>query len=478
MERSYGILPFVLEEVEGEAASVTPRAGLATMAEAARGMGLPAVANKEVKIKQRPRGFSDWEILESGMLTIAAGGECVEDLSVLRADRPFVELVGHEIPTPSVGKKYFYAFHDDAQEVAVAAQRELFPSYVPPETAPLAGLGRVNDHLVCQAQAGRPERTATLDHDGTIIESTKREAAWTYKGTRGYQPSLVLWAEQDIVLASEFRDGNVPAGSGVLRVAKRAFEALPPGVELVFYRADSASYEHELLNWLREVDEQTGRPRAIFAISADMSPELRAAVESATEWHRDPEDPCRSWAEVDFVPSEPSHKKGRKPDRYLAIRIEPRQKELFSDGSEVKYYAVVTNDFESDGLEVLAWHRQKAGTVEHANDVIKNDLAAGVLPFSRFSANAAWLGLNVLTYNLLSVLRRTALPAEFERARPKRLRFHLFGIGAKLIRHARQTFARVVGALDELPVRLSAVRLALWQQTPTWEAAALCPAPG
>jgi hypothetical protein len=71
-----------------------------------------------------------------------------------------------------------------------------------------------------------------------------------------------------------------------------------------------------------------------------------------------------------------------------------------------------------------------------------------------------------------------ALPEEFERARPKRLRFHLFSIPAQLIRHARQTIARVVGTLDELPVRLSAVRQALWQQTPTWEAAAApCPAP-
>ena len=478
VERSYGIGSFVLEEVDGEGA-VTPRAGLMSVPEAARGMGLPAVVNGEVRIKERERGFTSWEFMESSITLIAGGGECVEDFSVLRADRAFVRLLGHEIPTPSAGKKYFYAFHDDAQDAAVAAQRELFPSYVPPETAPLAGLGRVNDHVVRQAQASRPERTATLDHDGTIIESTKQEAARTYKGTRGYQPSLVLWAEQDLILASEFRDGNVPAGSGVLRVVKRALAALPSDVERVFYRADSASYEHELLNWLREVDKETGRPRAIFAISAVMSLELRAAVAAVTVWHRDPEDPCRSWAEVDFVPAHPSHKKGRKPDRYLAIRIEPRQKEVFSDGSEVKYYAVVTNNFEDDGLEVLHWHRQKAGTIEHTHDVLKNDLAAGVLPFSRFGANAAWLGVNVLAYNVLSVLHRIALPEEFARARPKRLRFHLFSIPAQLIRHARQTIARVVGALDELPVRLSAVRQALWQQTPIWEAAAApCPAPG
>ncbi len=473
VERSYGILPFVLEEVDGTP-SVTPRAGLVTVAEVARGMGLAAVADAAVGVKQRDRGCSNWEMLESFVLLMADGGEHVDDLAVLKADKAFLALLGHGVPSPSAGRKYLYGFHDDSQDGAVAEQRLLFPSYVPAESAALAGLGRVNDHLVRQAQASRPERTATLDHDGTIIESTKREAARTYEGTRGYQPSLVLWAEQDLVVADEFRDGNVPAGSAVLRVVRRAFAALPSGIEQVYYRADTASYVHELLNWLREADPATGRPRAIFAVSADMSPQLRAAAQAATEWHRDPEDPCRSWAEVDFVPSAPSHKKGRLPDRYLAIRIEPRQRGLFADGSEMKYYAVVTNDIERDGLELIDWQRQKAGTIEHTHDVLKNDLAAGVLPCARFGANAAWLRLNVLTYNLLSVLRRTALPPAFERARPKRLRFHLFAVAATLVHHARQTYARVVAALDAVAVRLSAVRRAVWQQTPVWDATPRC----
>lgn len=477
MERSYGILPFVVEEVEGTP-SVTPRAGLATVAEAARGMGLPAVVERSVRVKQRERGFTDWEVVESFLLLIAGGGECPEDLSVLRADGAFARLVGHGFPSPSAGRKYLYGFHDGGQDEAVAAQRALFPSYVPGETAALAGLGHTNDHLVRQAQVSHRVLEATLDHDGTIIESSKREAAPTYEGTRGYQPSLVLWAEQDLVVADEFRDGNVPAGSGLLRVVRRAFGALPAGIEQVYYRADTASYDHTLLNWLREEDRETGRPRAIFTVSADMSQELRAAVRSAAAWHRDPEDPCRSWAEVDFVPSEPSAKKGRRPDRYLGIRIEPRHKELFADGSEVKYFAVVTNDFEREGQELLDWHRAKAGTIEHTHDVLKNDLAAGVLPSGRFGANAAWLRLNVLVYNLLSVLRRTALPKDLAQARPKRLRFCLFAVAATLVHHARRILVRVIGALGELAVRLSAVRRALWQQTPKWEATPLCPDTG
>ena len=141
----------------------------------------------------------------------------------------------------------------------------------------------LNRHVIRQAQRSGPQRVATLDHDGTIIESAKRSAAMTYQGTTGYQPSLVLWAEQDLIVADEFRDGNVPAGCGLLPVARRAFDALPETVELIYYRGDTASYNHELLNWLRE--EKNGRPRAIFAVSADMSPQLKEAVLAVEDWH-------------------------------------------------------------------------------------------------------------------------------------------------------------------------------------------------
>ncbi len=467
VRRQYGVMPFVLEEVEGEGV-LTAHAGLTAVVEAARGMGLPAVVGREVSVKLRERGYTEWEFVESLLCLVAAGGEHVDDLGTLAADGGVSVLLGHGIPSAAAAKKFLYAFHGEPEPAG--AGPSLFPSDGSWESAPLAALGRVNEHVVRQVQASRPERVATLDHDGTIVESTKRVAATTYEGTRGYQPSVVLWAEQDQIVADEFRAGNVPAGSGVLRMVQRAFAALPKGVEQVNYRADSASYEHELLNWLREEDERTGRPRAIFAIRADMSVELKARVLAVSEWHPDPEDRHRSWGEVDFVPSGPSVKKGRKPDRYLAVRITPRQGELFADGSEVKYFAVVTNDWERDGLALLQWHREKAGTVEHTHDILKNELAGGVLPCERFGANAAWWRLNVLTYNLLSVLRRVALPPELERARPKRLRFLVFAKAGELIRHARSLLVRVVGRFADALVRLTDIRRRLWQQTPVWQA--------
>ena len=79
------------------------------------------------------------------------------------------------------------------------------------------------------------------------------------------------------------------------------------------------------------------------------------------------------------------------------------------DRVSVKHFAVVTNDWETDGQALLTWQRGKAGTIEHVNYILKDELAAGGYPSDKFGANAAWLRLPVLTHNLLELLKATAL---------------------------------------------------------------------
>ena len=106
----------------------------------------------------------------------------------------------------------------------------------------------------------------------------------------------------------------------------------------------------------------------------------------------------REWAEVAYVPSRVREQRQTKPFRYLAIRLRSRQGLLFGDGTTVKHFAVVTNDWETDGQSLLVWQRGKAGTIEHVHRTLKDELAAGVYPSGKVGANAAWLRLQVLTY--------------------------------------------------------------------------------
>jgi hypothetical protein len=100
------------------------------------------------------------------------------------------------------------------------------------------------------------------------------------------------------------------------------------------------------------------------------------------------------------------------------MRFLKRQGELFGDGTGVNHFAVARNIWKWSVPRLLEWHREKAGTIEVVHDVLKNELAAGVLPCGRFGANAAWLRLAVLSHNVMTALKRLALPPELLSARP------------------------------------------------------------
>jgi Transposase DDE domain group 1 len=231
-----------------------------------------------------------------------------------------------------------------------------------------------------------------------------------------FQPMLAVWAEIGLVFADQFRDGNVPAQMEPLPVARRAFAALPSTVKEYYYRGDSACHESGLVNWLRD-EQREGGPvgRIGFAISARMSNALHAAIQAVPEkeWKAYGEEhptEIRECADVPFVPSEKSEKKDSQPLRFVAIRIRRKQGELFEDASAVRHFAC--------------------------------------MPSKYFGVNATWLRLAVISDNVLTAMKRLALPADILTARPKRLRFLLFNMPGRLAHHARSMLLRLAAVAE------------------------------
>jgi hypothetical protein len=427
-----GLLPFGFVAAN-KPMELTAQAGLILVAETLMALGMEAVVTAELRLRKRRRGLSEYDKLQAIVLLLAAGGECVEDVRVLRQDAALWRLLGREVPSADALHEFLTLFHDE-QEMSRRPQKGAF---IPSENAALKALGVVNAELIHRAVSGSRPTLATLDLDATIIESHKRGALGHYKGGRGYQPTAVLWAEQDVALADQYRDGNVPAGMNTKEVAQRAFSALPTSVKQRRFRGDSACYDEKLLKWLCQ-------QKIAFTVSADMSPELRAVCMSSTaHWQLFEDRPHEvvSLSEVEFTPG--IWPKNAPALRYIALRFSGKQGRLFSDGKETKYLAVVSNRDELSAAELIGWHWEKAGTIEHLHDVTKNDLAGRLPPSGRFGANAAWYRLNLLTYNVLTVLKRHALPERLRSARPKRLRFEVFTVPAVLRTHARQLTAQL-----------------------------------
>ncbi len=134
------------------------------------------------------------------------------------------------------------------------------------------------------------------------------------------------WAEKGLILHTEFRDGNVPAGYEQLRVFIHALSLLPAGVKTVRLRSDTAGYQHDLMAYCDRGENKRVRQDRVRH-RRDVSPEFKKAVREADEWHPlfDKKGHVRGeWAEVCFVPNKSATKKGE-PYRYIAIRERLKQ---------------------------------------------------------------------------------------------------------------------------------------------------------
>ncbi|MBI2908269.1 MAG: transposase, partial [Chloroflexi bacterium] len=247
--QTQGILPFVYAP-ERTVCGMTALAGLPAYLELGTVCGLSNSIRRHMQVwAGRRQGWTDSQVVMTLVLLNMAGGECVDDVRVMEGDQGFgrvlrrVELSGlkrkerraeerqwrkkqkRAVPWPTVVFRYLGAFNNPVEE----ARRGMGHAFVPAPNEHLVNLGRVNEDMLRFGQKKAPQQKATLDGDATLVASSKADALWSYKGEKAYQPLTIYWVEQDMVVRSEFRDGNVPAGFENLRVLIGSLAALPAG---------------------------------------------------------------------------------------------------------------------------------------------------------------------------------------------------------------------------------------------------------
>jgi len=479
------VLPFQYE-VEKKAGGMTALAGLPLYLELAHVMGLPSLIAEQVRVRQGDQGWTDDQMIMALVLLNLAGGDCVDDLRVIEGDEGFCRLLREfefygrtrserralkrrwrkertrTLPSPTSMRDYLELFHEPEQEKL----RKQHEAFIPEPSQALTALSRLNGAFAAAMQRRSPQKTATLDMDATLVETFKAAALYCYKKFKAYQPLNVYWAEQGLMLFSEFRDGNVPAGYDLLRPFKQALELVPAGVNKIYLRSDTAAYLVELLKYCAEAKNR--RFGVIeFAVGADVSESFRLAVQEVAEadWHRlfrvvdgEFKETGQEWAEVCFVPSWVGHKKHGPVYRYLGIR-EPLEQQSLSCVEEqislpfptmnwgaVKYKltGIVTNR-EIPGDELIWWYRGRCGKSEEAHSIMKEDLAGGKLPSGLFGANAAWWQIMIMAFNVNSAMKRLVLGDSWVNRRLKAVRFWLIRLPGRVLERGRQLFVRLVG---------------------------------
>ncbi len=481
-----GTIPFQYE-IDGGSNGLTALAGLPVYLDLMAVSGLGKSFDRHVVARKGGQGWTDGQMGKAFVMLNIAGGDCMDDLKTLEGDEGFCRVLEraeqaglprskrremtrrwrkekrHAVPSPSSAFRYLDGFHNEEQE-RLRHGDGAPKAFIPAPNAALHGLSLVNRDLLAFAAAQGVDETATVDADATLKEVSKRSALYCYKHFPAYQPLNFWWAEQGLMLHTEFRDGNVPAGHEQLRVFTEALTHLPPQVKRVRARSDTAGYQHDLMKYCdRGDDPRFGR--IDFAFSSDVTAEFKKAVSDVTEkdWHP----MCRTvhgravetgveWAEVCFVPNAIGHSKAGPAYRYLATREAMRESVLPGlasqqelpfptmnwAGARYKVFGLVTN-MDWEGEKLIHWLRERCGKSEEAHAVLKHDLAAARMPSQRFGVNAAWWWMAVLAHNLNAIMKRHVLRGNWVDKRLKAIRFSLIHLPGRVMERARRLIIRL-----------------------------------
>jgi hypothetical protein len=282
---------------------------------------------------------------------------------------------------------------------------------------------------------GTPERL-TLDLDATLItsHSDKEGAAGDYKGGFGFQPLHVYGDETREALAVMLRPGNAGANTAADHkvVLDRALAQIPAeDIEQIeiLVRSDRAGATHETADYCRDANLR-------FSFGYDLTEAIRQAIPAIPEdaWVAalDQDGTKRDNGEVAEITDSIDLSSWPEGSRLIVRRERPHPgaQLSFTDHDGYRFQATLTDQHEQNVAIIERRHRQRA----HVEDRIRDDKDTGLakLPFKEFALNEAWVEIVVLAHDLIVWTQTLLLEGELQKAEPKRLRYRLMHVAARL----------------------------------------------
>jgi hypothetical protein len=487
--------------------SLTPFAGLAVSGQLARSLRLVELIDAEIAaegrvapVKHRRRGVTPGELVVSLAESQLIGGDCFDDIEVLRADRAGARLRAVAgVPSAPCARQLAARF---ARCQIQAAERAL------------ARAGQALDR-----QVGRDlSEPATIDLDATRITvygPGKQGARRTRTGELAYAPHIATWAQRGRALCGELVGGNQEKLSGArgATIARRAIGLLGADHDPVDFRIDSAYYQIELLLALRKAKSRftvsVPRSQAMWRIAAQIPED---AWSDATGM------PDAQIAETTYKPAGWTHEPLRLIVRRVAFSAErvangsvrarqrktipPEQLQLALDGQATTVYGYSFILSDHPAQRPTAWvehhHRHRAQIAQRLKDA-KLGQALRHLPCRNMAANRTWmlaclcaLNLTAMTCDICpaaAISSQTPQQASHEQDRAdhehhdldqpepqheqdlplrrhaKALRHMLFCVPARIARTARRTILRLPEGFRHADV-FTATYQAAWALAP------------
>jgi len=377
---------------------------------------------------------------------LADGGEAIADLAVLR-QQP--QLFG-AVASDATAWRVLDTIDEPALQrlrAARAAARELA----------WLQLVETRGSLPATTILGRAVPGLVLDLDATIVlsHSEKEAAAPTWKHTFGFHPLLCFLDATGEALAGLLRPGNAGSNTAAdhVTVLGQALAQIPEqhryGVPILV-RSDSAGSSYEFLAHVRGLREQGMDMQ--FSVGVAIGAPVRAAITAAVDWlpALNTDGSLRDDAQITELTSliDPQALAGFPAGTRLICRRERphpgAQLSLFDTINGMRHQVFATDTGHGTGLSMQfleVRHRAHA----RVEDRIRCGKSTGFgrFPSRRFAINHAWLELALTGIDLLAWTQHLLLDRPMTTAEPKKLRYRLLHVAAKLSRTARITTLRI-----------------------------------
>jgi hypothetical protein len=378
-------------------------------------------------------------VLVDVAVMLAAGGEAIADIDVLRHQS---QVLGPVASAPTVWRTLDELTATRLAKIDKARARvrrhvwSQLPDGVPASKVAGTDLGEV----------------VVLDVDATIVasHSEKEHAAPTFKGTFGFHP-LAVWCDNTTeLLAARLRAGNAGSNTAAdhLEVLDAAINQIPrTHPEHVLIRADGAGASHGLLDWLTEQNQIRGR-RVDYSVGFAVTDKVRHAIIMVPDkvwtpaW--DADGGVRAGGDVAEITGLLDLSRWPPGMRIIVRRERPHpgaQPSILEERDGWRYQAFATNTATGQLAFLQARHRAHARVedrIRHAKDS-----GLGRFPSREFDINSAWLAATMIAADLIAWLRLLALPEHLVTAEPKALRYRLLHVPARLTRSARRRRLRL-----------------------------------
>jgi Transposase DDE domain group 1 len=397
---------------------LTHYGGILFFNEFTRVLQLRRFLTRHLQYPRRNQRYTLSQMVMALVYPIILGLDRLETASLLRSNGTFQYLTGlQSYPDPQTLRRFLLQ--------AAPGFREQ--------------LHRLNDHLL-QQFIHWPDRRSRLilDLDSTVVTLFGRQEGAAvgynprYRGKRSYDPLLCLEANSSFLWDTELRRGDAGTWVGSVELLASCFLSIPSGIRELRVRADAGFGYQPVLEMLE------ARP-AQYAVVARMTPSLKRALGGL---HYERLNPRWEIAEFEHRSSDWPRARRCIVARRLIEETDP-EPTLFT--LERHLYRTWFTNLPLTPAGVWHFYDGRAGMEPRIRE-LREDFALRKIPTRAFAANALYLEVVRLAYNLVTAFQRTCLPEEWQGLTLSKLRHRLLWLPGELTRPQNRPTLRLANS--------------------------------